>query len=94
MLPYPYTKPTDYYPDLRVQVSPGQAAGLGRVSFLKLTSDSGLSSVVEVSEDVAEAIVRLSSHVLGKEVDSTEGLLDRLFRLTLPYGRRGSRRWP
>ena len=89
MLPYPYTKPTDYYPDLRVQVSPGQAAGLGRVSFLKLTSDSGLSSVVEVSEDVAEAIMRLSSHVLGKEVDSTEGLLDRLFRLTLPYGRKG-----
>ncbi|MFP3191155.1 MAG: enolase C-terminal domain-like protein [Vulcanisaeta sp.] len=86
--PWPYTKPTDYYPEFR-ETTPMVAANVAYNSFLKIATDSGIYSIIEVSDDVADIVVKLKKYIINKEVDETELIFDQLFRVTLPYGRKG-----
>ncbi len=86
---YPYTKPTDFYPEIKNQkLNPLEAAGYNTTSFIKMVGESG-ESIIEVSNTVAEMILKLKNSIVGKDTDENEKIYDMLFRLTLPFGRKG-----
>ncbi|AOL17391.1 L-rhamnonate dehydratase [Sulfolobus sp. A20] len=84
---YPYTKPTDYY-EIK-GLNPLESAGYNTVSFVKMVTDNNEESIVEVSDMVADIILKLKNVIIGREIDETERIFDLLYRITLPFGRKG-----
>lgn len=84
---YPYTKPTDFYPEIQ-RMNPLEAAGYNAISFVKMIGENG-ESVVEVSDIVGDIILKLKNSIIGKDTDETEKIYDFLYRSTLPFGRKG-----
>ncbi|MCL4346746.1 MAG: L-rhamnonate dehydratase [Candidatus Thermoplasmatota archaeon] len=86
---YPYVKPTDYYKQYLGETSPVEAAMLSRICFARMTTESGLSSYIAVSEPVADFISNLSGSITGFDTAEISKAWDYLYRKTLPLGRAG-----
>ncbi|MEM4086612.1 MAG: enolase C-terminal domain-like protein [Saccharolobus sp.] len=87
---FPYAKPIDYYKGYLENLSPFKAAFMDNVCFLKLDTDSNISSIIETSEEACKIVTDyLKKIVEGLEISRINMIWDMLYRYTLPVGRTG-----
>lgn len=88
---YPNSKVINAYNDLRILgYGPMRWAGFGSLSVIEIETDNEIRSSTITSDLAAEVLFSQRTHLIGEDVDAHERIFDRIYRLLVPYERKGT----